>query len=160
MYKLFGAVMIFSACSFIGFGVSRAYVLRVKQLEAFLRLISHIKGQIECFCIPLDKIFADYEDRELSSCGFLFAARQIGAKGGFESCRERLLLTDSESDELMRFFSELGKSSADEESRSCAYYEKTIGDALASERSELAKRAKLCRTFGMLTGFLLAVLLI
>ncbi len=160
MYTIIGGVMIFAACSAVGFSAARMYRLRVGQLEAFLRLISHIRAQIDCFCAPLDSILDGYESPELSACGFLFAARELGADRGFDICRRRLLLTEDEADELSRFFDGLGHHSAGEESSHCAYYEKTLGDALAHERSELARRTKLCRTFGMLAGFLLAVLLI
>lgn len=160
MYTVIGGLMVFISCSLIGFGASRLYRLRVKQLEAFLRLISHIKAQIEYFRTPLDNIIAEYEDTQLSGCGFLLAARELGLRNGFESCRGRLMLSDDESDELMKFFDILGKNSADEESRYCTYYEKMIGDALNRECADLAKRSKLCKTFGMLAGFLLAVLLV
>ncbi len=159
MYAFAGGIMIFAACSLVGFSAARMYRLRVGQLEAFLRLIKHIKAQIDYFRAPLDSILEGYEDETLSASGFLFAARELGADGGFESCRGRLLLTEDETNELSRFFCGLGHHSAGEESSHCAYFEKTLGDALERERSELSRRSKLCRTFGMLAGFLLAVLL-
>ena len=152
--------MIFVSCSFIGFSAARVYRLRVSQLEAFLKLIRHIKAQIRYFCSPISSIIDGYEDEILSGCGFLLAARELGAGAGFESCRARLFLSEAESDELGSFFSGLGSHSADEEKNGCEYYEKTLGAELEKERSELAKRTKLCRTFGMLAGVLLAVLLI
>lgn len=160
MHTVVGGLMIFVSCSLVGFSAARVYRLRVNQLEAFLKLIKHIKAQIECFCAPLCSILEGYEDTQLSACGFLLAARELGVKAGFESCRSRLFLSEEESDELAKFFDGLGSHSADEESSGCAYYEKTISDALSRERSELAKRSKLCRTFGMLAGVLLAVLLV
>ena len=152
--------MIFVSCSLIGFSAARVYRLRASQLEAFLKLISHIKAQIGYFRAPLDSILEGYNDETLSGCGFLLAARELGVREGFDSCRTRLVLTDDEVDELGRFFSGLGSRSADEEESGCGYYEKTLGAALDKERAELAKRTKLCRTFGMLAGVLLAVLLI
>lgn len=160
MYTVIGGVMIFIACSAVGFSAARMYRLRVGQLEAFLRLISHIKAQIDYFRSPLDTILSGYESPELSACGFLLAARELGVGPGFASCRGRLLLTEDEADELAKFFAGLGHHSAGEESSHCGYYEKTLGDALEHERSELARRTKLCRTLGMLAGFLLAVMLV
>lgn len=160
MNSLIGGLLVFVGCSVIGFSAARMYRLRVEQLEAFLMLISHIRAQIEYCRAPLDRILEVYESEILSGCGFLLAARQLGASAGFDSCRCRLLLTADETDELGRFFERLGRHSADEECSHCAYYEKTVGAALEHERAEFARRSKLCRTFGILSGFLLAILLI
>ena len=160
MYAFIGGIMIFVSCSVVGFSAARMYRLRVGQLEAFLRLITHIRSQIDYFRAPLDSILEGYDDDILSACGFLLAARELGVSAGFESCRGRLLMTDYEADELSRFFSGLGHHSAGEESSHCAYFEKTLTDALGHEKNELSKRSKLCRTFGMLAGGLLAILLV
>ncbi len=152
--------MIFCACTLVGFSAARMYRIRVAQLEAFLRLISHIRSQIDYFRSPLDSIIESCEDERLSECGFMIAARELGVSKGFEACRERLLLTEEESDCLSEFFGGLGSHHADEESLHCEYFEKLIGEALGRERSELMRRSKLCRTFGMLVGFLMAVMLI
>lgn len=152
--------MIFFSCTLVGAGAARIYRLRVSQLEAFLRLISHIKAQIDYFCSPLDNIIEKYEDERLSACGFMIAAKELGVCKGFESCRDRLLITEDEADLLSDFFDGLGKHHVGEERVHCEYFEKLIGSALERERSELSRRSKLCRTFGMLVGFLMAVMLI
>lgn len=160
MSEFIGGALIFIACTAAGFSAAKMYKLRVKQLEAFLRLISHIKAQIEFYRAPLDRILDGYENEHLAGCGFLDYARSVGAKKAFDSCRKRLYISSSEADELDKFFSGLGRHNVSEESSHCAYFEKIIGDALSSAKAELSKRIKLCRTFGMLAGFLIAILML
>jgi stage III sporulation protein AB len=160
MPELIGGALIFVACTAAGFSAAKMYKLRVKQLEAFLRLISHIKAQIEFYRAPLDRIFDGYENEQLEGCGFLTLARSLGAKKAFDTCRNRLYISSSEADELYKFFDGLGTHNVNEERLHCAYFEKTIGDALSSAKTDLPKRTKLCRTFGMLAGVLVAILLI
>lgn len=158
--KLIGCALILIGCSAVGFSAAKLYRLRVKQLEAFLRLIKHIRAQIEYYRAPLDRIFEGYEDDMLSDCGFLDGARASGAVGGFEACRGRLYLSGGEADELAGFFEGLGRHNADEESAHCAYYERWLDEVLSKAVAELPKRQKLCRAFGLLAGFLSAILLL
>ncbi|MCI8387650.1 MAG: hypothetical protein HFE63_04200 [Clostridiales bacterium] len=157
MIRFVGSLLVFISCTLVGFSAAKMYRLRVMQLEAFVRLIAHIKAQIEYYRAPLDRIFDGYESELI--CEFIDGARKYGAAEAFVSCRNRMYVSESEADELEKFFAGLGMHNVGEESSHCAYFEKRLGELLSSARGEIDKRAKLCRTFGILIGFLIAILL-
>ena len=160
MPQLIGGLLIFLACSIAGFSGAAMYKQRRDELEAFLKLISHIKARIDYCRAPLDTIFTEYTDRLLKGCGFIDATLTARPVDAFEKCKARLCLSDTQADELMKFFSGLGSHPAAEESAHCAYYEKRIGELLEAERRELPRITKLCRGIGILAGVMAAILLI
>ena len=160
MTRLFGAVIIFFACSAAGFSASKMYSRRVKQLEAFSSLISYIGQQIHGFLTPFDRIYATAKSSALEECSFLNVLRQNGGVEAMRICRKSLHLTDGECAELERFFEGLGHHGADEEAKHCAYFEKRIRNFAEAARSELPMRGRVCRTIGMLFGVMLALVLL
>ncbi len=160
MIRLWGALMIFAACTAAGFSASAMYARRARQLEAFTALISYVGAQINGFLAPLERIYATFENRTLEQCSFLAELRQSGGVTAMETCRRSLNLTQSERDELKAFFVGLGRHSADEESRHCAYFEKRIGELAATARAQHSSKGRVCRTLGMLFGLMLALVLL
>lgn len=158
--RLFGAVMIFCACTLLGLSASAVYKRRVRQLEAFAMLIAYVGAQINAFLTPLDKIYASFENRTLDECAFLDALRRDGGVKALQTCRRLLSLTDGDISELEHFFEGLGRHSAQDEARHCAYFGERIGETLASARAEATSKGKVCRTLGALFGIMLAILLL
>lgn len=158
--RLMGIVLILTASSMGGIITAGVWKKRVLQLEAFHELAVHISRQIDGYLTPLQKIYAEYEDTELSRCGFLFALRKYGGVKALEECRSSLCISESDISELRAFFMGLGRHSAKEEARHCAYFEKQIGDIAGKAKKELAAKTRLCRGFGILFGIMLAVILI
>ncbi len=160
MLRLMGAVLIFAASAAGGLTAAGVYRVRVLQLEAFHALIVHIGRQIDGFLLPLNLIYAEYREPILEKCGFLTALCASGGEEAVDACRHRLFLTDSELGLLKAFFGGLGRHSAEEEARHCAYYLTSIGELAKNARGELAQKIRLCRAFGMLFGIMLAVILL
>ncbi len=158
--RLMGAVLILTASSMGGIITAGMWKKRVLQLEAFHELIVHIARQIDGYLTPLEKIYAEYDSTVLSRCGFLEALREYGGVMALEECRRSLCVSDSDISELAEFFSGLGRHSAKEEARHCAYFERQIGDIARKAKDELAAKTRLCRGFGILLGIMLAVILI
>lgn len=160
MLKIIGALMIVAASSAVGFIKAERCRTRVRQLEAFSKLISHISSQIESFLTPLERIYADFQNDTLEKCGFLPLLRQYGGVRAVAECRARLCLDTPEAEELERFFSELGGHAIDIESRRLAYFEKRMSELSEAAAAELRGKQKLYRTLGFLVGTMLAVILI
>ncbi|MBQ2765628.1 MAG: stage III sporulation protein AB [Clostridia bacterium] len=160
MIKLIGAIFIFAASVSVGFSASAMYRVRAEQLEAFGALITHIGAQIGGFLAPLDRIYCDFKDARLEKCGFLRVLRSSGASAALGECRESLFLNDGEIGELEKFFSSLGRGDANEEERHCAYFAKRFARFYESARNESASKGRLFRTFGFLSGLMLAVILV
>ena len=160
MIRLIGALFIVGASTSLGFCASAMYRERARQLEAFVLMIAHICAQIESFLLPLEEIFATFGNKTLEKCGFLAALR---AEGGVEAmlvCRERLYLSDEERGEIEKFFLGLGHHSPDEEMRHCSYYEKKISALSARASERILEKTKICKSFGLLSGVMLAVMLL
>jgi len=155
-----GAALILTASSVGGIITAGMWRKRVLQLEAFHELIVHIARQIDGYLTPLEKIYDEYDSTVLSRCGFLGALREYGGERALGECRSGLCISDSDISELREFFSGLGRHSAKEESRHCAYFEKQIGDIAKKAKDELAAKTRLYRGFGVLFGIMLAVILI
>ncbi len=160
MTRLFGAAIIFFACSAVGFFASKMYSCRVKELEAFAALVSYIGAQIDGFLTPLDRIYATVKNHVLEECFFLKVLRQSGGVEAMRMCRHSLHLTDGEYVELERFFEGLGHHDADQEAKHCVYFEKRIRGFAETARAELPSKGRLCRTIGMLFGIMLALVLL
>ncbi len=160
MLRIVGALMIFFASTAIGITVAEIWRKGTVQLEAFHRLVVHTARQIEGFLYPLDKIFAEYEDKVLEQCGFLDALRHHGPDNSMEACKGRLYISEADISVIKAFFSEVGRHTAHEEARLLAYYEKKLGELASKSRSELQSRVRLSRGFGMLIGIMMAVILL
>ena len=160
MIRFLGALMIFAACTAVGFSASAMYLKRVRQLEAFVQLVSYIGAQIDGFLTPLERIYASFENRTLEECSFLVALRGQGGVAAMQICRRSLNLTKNERGELLRFFEGLGQHSAYEEARYCAYYERRIEELAKAARAEYPSKSRVCRTLGVLLGLMLALVLL
>ncbi len=160
MTKLFGALLIVCASLATGFSVSAVYKQQASQLEAFSMLIAHISGQIDGFLLPLERIYAGFKNTTLEKCGFLPELRKSGGVSALSKCRLGLCLTNDEVGELERFFLGLGSHGINEEIRHCAYYEKKISAFAADAKEHLGGRVKICRSFGLLVGIMISVILL
>lgn len=160
MIKLIGALLIFAASASVGFSAAAMYRVRAEQLEALGALITHIGAQIGGFLAPLDRIYSDFKDSRLEKCGFLPILRTSGAVAALRECRESLFLNDGEIGELEKFFGALGRGDANKEERHCAYFAKRFSELYESARGESASKGRLFRTFGFLSGLMLAVILV
>lgn len=160
MNGLIGAVLVFGSCAVMGMYASASYRRAVRELEAFLCLIVHIRGQIDGFLMPLHSILAEYTDPLLEKNGFLPESRENGACRALEKVRNKLYMDDRCITELENFFMGLGLHSAEEEARHCSYYEKRIGELTKNARDALPSKGRMCRAFGALAGIMLAVILL
>ncbi len=159
MPRLIGAVLIVFASCTVGISASALYKIRLRQLEAFHELITHIESQISGFLAPLDMIFEGYENKVLEACGFLERLRAEGGEAALEGCRGRLYLAQGELSELKRYFAALGRGAASDEAKLCRYYESRILASVERVRSELSGKVRLCQALGLLFGIMLAVIL-
>ncbi len=160
MLKIFGGLLIICACTAVGFFAAAMFRLRVEQLEGFRGLVSYIGAQIGVFLTPLERIYADFKDTRLEACGFLALLQKGDGETAVRECRSKLLLTDTEINEAIKFFRGLGRHDAREEERHCAYFEKRFGEMCTAASAEAQSKVRICRTLGFLCGIMLAVILI
>ena len=142
IYKALGSLLLLMVGGYLSLSVSRYQRRRLFVLDAYLSLIYHIKGQIDCYAMPVHEILARVDRSVLAACrGFSEeeARRLAHAIAPVDSVpeliRESKGYLESESERLLMAFSaELGSTFREEQVKRCEYYM----EALEEERSRLA----------------------
>lgn len=165
MLRLTGLILIFFSCALTGFILSGSWLARCEELEALARLSEHIRARIAFCRAPMEEILVGYRDERLEANGFLPALREAARRGnGFEEaameCRKLLRLFDSEREELERFLGGLGRHDADREVEQLAEFAERFRRYASEARADYPKKSRLCRTFGLLGGGMLALMLL
>ncbi len=68
IYKAIGTLLLLLAGGYLSVSVSRYERRRLLVLDAYLSLIYHIKGQIDCYAMPIRDILAMADPALLSAC--------------------------------------------------------------------------------------------
>lgn len=68
IYKALGSLILLLAGGYLSVSVSRYQRRRLLVLDAYISLVYHIKGQIDCYALPLRDILATVDPALLSAC--------------------------------------------------------------------------------------------
>lgn len=147
LYKCLGTVFLLFAGGYLSVFFNRMERKRLLVLDGYIALVRYIKGQIDCYAMPMDDIMSTADPTLLEAC--------IGrgrSYGGFateemtvwrrlpDMIEESRLYLEPESERLLRLFaSELGQTYRAEQVMRCEHYIQ----ALTSERRKLADTAPL-----------------
>ena len=115
---------------------------RVRALDGFLALLCYIKGQIDCYAMPVQEILERVDGSVLAACrGFsekeaaCLPYAMAPAESVSELIRESRAHLEPESERLLTAFSaELGGTFREEQVKRCEYYMEVLG----AERAKLA----------------------
>ncbi len=162
--ELAGALLILISGISISIEINRIDEKNLRQTEAFIALLRHIRKQIDCFCTPIGEILASCDERILMDCGCTAEyAKGLGNDNAFAS----LLIGCPEYDrgeglfEILRSFeSELGKSYRGEQLRICDYYISLLLSRSAAIASELPKKKRFTRTLCISISLLAIIILL
>ena len=127
--KLLGALLILGSGGCAALLSVRHQHSKIYVLEAWIDLIRHIRGQIDCYLTPLEDILACADLRRLHAC--------IGgtSRDLRELLQDSLPLLDGEGRRLLSgFVSEVGGSYREEQVKRCEHY---LGE-LQIQRNDLA----------------------
>ena len=67
--KLFGSLLLVGAGLYIALLLARYEHRRVGVLDGYLSLLRFIRGQIDCFSMPIGQILATVDPSVLAACG-------------------------------------------------------------------------------------------
>lgn len=113
--KLIGGVLIVFCGYTCGRVISQRGERKLKQTEAFLALIIHVRNMIDRYLMPIDRIFRECDEKLLSDCGACGEFESFGAL--LESAE---LFLDAEiCDGLRNFSEELGRGWRESQIRLC-----------------------------------------
>ena len=134
--KQLGSLLLVGAGLYISLILARYERRRVRVLDGYLSLLRFIRGQIDCFSMPVGQILAAVDSSVLAAC-----RGQSGAFAGRPAASLPLLLRESrgylgaESERLLSCFAhELGHTHRAEQVGRCDYYL----SALEEQRGRLA----------------------
>lgn len=140
--KLMGLTCLLATGGTAAFTLVREWNHRLHVLEAWLTLLRHIRAQIDCFLLPLDKSLANADPKLVAAAGGGQAEYTLHAL----LLRARPYLSDECDRLLTALLRELGTTYKEEQLRRFDYY----FAMLQIERDKLAsvvpQRKKLCIT--------------
>lgn len=128
---------------------------KLSTLDAWLALLLYLRGQIDCYLMPLDEILRGADPDLL---------RAVGARDGTDTwaslLRASLPRLGKESARLLTaLVRELGSSYREEQLRRCDYYLSALGKERDRLAAALPARMKLCTAAGLCTALATAILL-
>lgn len=168
--KLVGIVVVILSCTMAGLMKSITLSRRVRELEYFISAFNYISTEIRYLSSPVDVIISNLvadSDRtkprvfELCLAEFQkshdFKASWLKA---VSDSKPFLSLTREDVETLIRFGDTFGTTDSQGELANCNIYMENFRQRLACARSDKSKRAHMYLSLGLLTGVLIAAVLI
>jgi stage III sporulation protein AB len=170
MIKYIGMILIAVSCTAGGFFFSDRIKIRLKRIESFIQFFDYIIKHIEIYKYPVERIFADYTDGNLKTCGFLDKLAHNGRVNGvyanpweisLEECRNEghIFFKNEEFDIIKEFGSKLGAGRAEEQISHMNIYKDKLSSLYEEERERELNTSKLYKIAGGLVGAFLCILL-
>ena len=153
-----GAVLILLAAGGWGMREIREGRRRLREMDAALRFVRHIRENIDRLARPLPQIYASWEDPALVSNGFLDLLWSEGMEAAVEGAAWSL--SDAERAILRDLAAQLGRGFREEQTALCRYAEDGLADALERLKKETGDRERLWRSIPLLAALSLILLLL
>ena len=157
IYKALGTLLL--ACSGVmaATELNRVASAALRQNEGMMALLRTVRGQIECFSLPIGTILGTCEKEVLFSCGY-------GRDGAPRDLDELLAYTkvwDARSVAIVSQFAlEFGRGYREDEVRACDYALSLLEERRAALAAELPVRKKRNATLTICASLALALLLL
>lgn len=138
IYKVIGCIVLLIAGGYVSLAVVRFERRRLRVLDGYISLIYYIKGQIDCYAMPLVDILAHADPALIAACLGLESESTLPALPSTPlptMVQESRLYLEPESERLLTTFTgELGSALRGEQVARCEYYIQ----ALTEERRKLS----------------------
>lgn len=151
MVKLVGSLLLAMTGIVLAVSIYRFEQKKLRITDAFISLILHIKGQIDCFCMPLCDILKTIPKELDIPCP---EGEQENFGAMIESSK---IYLDGETYRLLwSFYSEFGSMYREEQLKRCDYYIQALGEQRKLLFDDLPARAKIgsalciCSVIGIL----------
>ncbi len=163
MVKVIGAVMTGFACGYLGFRLSMTMKTRLKNLIDIYTSLEMLESEINFSVNKLKKAFERIDRNGL----FLSAAENMekdGAKKAWTDAvnknKERLCLTDADSDILLVLGKSIGRTDTDDQLKNIKYVKSMINAQKDAAQAEYKRFGKLYSSGGVLAGLMAVIILI
>ncbi len=170
IYKAVGGLVLILTGGYLALSVSRFERRRLWVLDAYLSFIYHIKGQIDCYAMPLRDIFATVDPSLLAAClgsddstvatDLLPTLLALSDSPLPTFVKESRLYLDPESERLLSSFAaELGSTHRGDQVARCDYYITVLGEERRRMMEALPTRIRVGGTLCLCAAVGAAVLL-
>lgn len=138
LIKLIGSLLLALAGVGLAGAVCRFEKKRLEVLDGFISLLFFIKGQIDCYSLPISDILASTPAEIRERCMY------DGKSGDMESMIKncRIYLEDESARLLYSFAAEFGSTYRDEQLRRCDYYISALDEQRRRLADDVPVRAK------------------
>lgn len=150
--KLIGSVIIALSAIFVAVSHCRFQERKLRTLDGFIALIMYIKGQVDCYALPLCDILSLVPAEIFYDCNC-----PEGADSLEEIIGESRIYLEEESLRLVEAFaSEFGSTFRGEQLRRCDYYVSSLVEQRRVLAEEVVKRSRvgsalwICSSLGLL----------
>ncbi len=127
------------------------------QTEAFIALIRYVRGQVECFALPIGEILRRCDKEILGACSWHLDVPPQSLEELADGCE----FYDSGVERIfMEFASSFGQSYREDSVRECDYYLDALTERERALMSELPKKKKLNATLCISGALALIILFI
>ena len=157
MYKIVG-VSLLAMGGFLCAGIMNKKIDRTLELtNGWIELIRYIKGQVECFGIPLEKILSECDIKLLRAVGY---ERAIAPKSFSEILRDDCLPDRETGALILNFTREFGKYYREEQLTRCNYYIAALEEKKRLQTERLPQNKRLNYTLWLSGCLAIGILLL
>ena len=155
MLKLLGALLIFSVGAFAAFVSVQYEKRRLTVVDGWIDLILYIRGQIDCYLMPLDDILSGGDRALLEACMSPSNAADLPAI--LASCE--IYLDGDAKRTLESFVREIGAGYREEQIKRCDFFIASLRTQREKIAAALPLRVRLCATLCICLALATAILL-
>ena len=163
IYKVIGCIVLLIAGGYVSLAVVRFERRRLRVLDGYISLIYYIKGQIDCYAMPLVDILAHADPALIAACLGLESESTLPALPSTPlptMVQESRLYLEPESERLLTTFTgELGSALRGEQVARCEYYIQALTEERKKLSDTLPARLRVSCVLCMCCATLAAILL-
>jgi len=143
IFKVFGALMVGLGGGLICHTLNREAQLSCKRAEAWCSLIGTVKGEIECFSLPISEILKRVDISRFAECGYT----KTSVPESLCELVSKTSFSDKETEKIVRnFCSEFGMGYRDEQIKRCEYYRGLLEERKKVLATDLPTKKRLYST--------------
>ena len=165
IYKLIGSFVLLVAGGYVSLSIIRFEKRRLRVLDGYISLIYYIKGQIDCYAMPLSDILASADPAVLAAClGLDMAGHPPPALTGdrpiTSMVEESRLYLEPETERLLTTLTgELGSTYRAEQVARCDHYLRALTEERRKLGDSLPARLRAVCTLCLCSAVVAALLL-
>ena len=161
IYKIVGTVVLLLAGGYISAAMARFERRRLRVLDGYISLIYYIKGQIDCYAMPLADILASADPSVIAACLGLDLTTPLPVPRPLpDMVRESRLYLEPEAERLLTTLTgELGSTYRAEQVIRCDHYLAALTEERKKLKDTLPARLRATCTLCICCALVAAVLL-